>query len=251
VALQSNSLARERILVMGYWKVGKSKTWLDIVRWIIKTKSDAKVYVLDTDYAVDRMSEQIEGFEKVVEWIDVNDDWRTLVNGTQDFAKKVQPQDWMVVDMANGPWDYVQAYYTEQVFEKPIDQFFLDQKKAGGKGLAGAYGENWGIINKLYRGWIMPYLQAPCHKLVCVPADRIDRDNDGKELQDLFGRYGVKPVGQKALGHQFHSVLLLSKGGPGKYTISTVGDRGRDELKDEPISDFVMQYLVKIAGWTV
>jgi hypothetical protein len=91
-------------------------------------------------------------------------------------------------------------------------------------------------------------LGSPAHVLLTAEQDSIG-DRDDKKLQQLYGTYGVKPKGQKALGHTTHTVLWLKKNRTGEYALTTVKDRGRDDQEDMVIADFGKDYLMKVAGW--
>lgn len=73
--------------------------------------------------------------------------------------------------------------------------------------------------------------------------------NDDKEVKAAFGAYGVKPKGQKRLGHVPMTVLWLTKSRVGAWAMTTIKDRGRTEVEDEPLTNFAKDYLMEVAGW--
>ena len=69
-----------------------------------------------------------------------------------------------------------------------------------------------------------------------------------KEIKELFGPYGLKPAGQKALGYQPDTVLLLAHAREGYY-ITTIKDRGGRKYFDRArLHNLALQYG-KTAGW--
>ena len=43
--------------------------------------------------------------------------------------------------------------------------------------------------------------------------------------------------------------IITKKGRKGEYTLSTVKDRGRDDVEDAELNDFAKDYLQGVAGW--
>lgn len=253
--LHNDTRLKERVLVMGSWGTGKSATWCSIAKWLNQGKSENQVFVLDTDNAVDRMvwgepyEDTVIGYD-IAEWTDFRD--------SIDKARKAanpNMQDWLVIDMADKAWEYVQQFYIEQAFGKEADSFFLEWKKQdkSGSPLAGDYGTNWQVINQLYNAFMGKVIRFPGHVLACTPVDQLQQSKgeikESQETIKTYGRFGIKPKGQKALGHQFHTLLLCQQKSSKGWTYTTVKDRKRTELKGEDVSDFVTSYLVKVGGW--
>ncbi len=250
MALRTESNSRERILMMGSWGTGKSEAWCAIAKWLEQTKAEGKLYVLDTDNAVDRLIEGQSYENKVIPYDLL--EWQDYKAAIAEARDKGTRDDWLILDMADKPWEEVQNYYIEQAFDKDAAEFFLQWKTDNGKGspLAGEYGANWQVINKLYSSFIGKVARFPGHVLACTPVDQVNKEQEkNKEILDTYGRFGVKPRGQKALGHQFHTILLTLNKGKDQYAYTTVKDRKRAQLSNEPVVDFVTSYLVKVAGW--
>lgn len=244
MALHTDNRSRERILMLGSWGTGKSEAWCSIAKW-----TPGKIFVLDTDNAIDRLVEG-QAWEDKVHGYDLVS-WEDYTSSMEDAMKLATRDDWLVIDMVDKAWEEVQNYYIQQAFGKDAATFFLQWKTDAGKGspLAGEYGANWQVINKLYSGFIGKVARFPGHVLACTPVDSINRDQEkSKEVLDTYGRFGCKPRGQKALGHQFHTLLLAGHKG-NDYIYTTIKDRKRTELKGEVVTDFVTSYLVKVAGW--
>jgi len=223
------------------------------VQIILNTQTDSKIYALDTDYRAPQSLEHIDIWEKCVD-LRQPQEWDELQEDTDYILKTGGKDDWLVIDQADQPWGYVQAYYIEQIMGKKPHQFFFDFKKGGGRGnpMAGAYGENWNIINQMYRDWMVrQVLRFKGHVLAVAKSEPIG-EGDEALARKYFGPYGVKPRGQKDLGYQFDSILLTKFGRTGNdYQLTTVGDTNRAKLDEQPLNDFAVEYLVKIAGWKI
>jgi hypothetical protein len=245
--LRTESKRKERILVFGAPKSGKTRTWASIV----ESNSPTKVYAQDTDYRAPQSLEHIPGWEDFVVLTQPSS-WEELVEATDKALFAMEENDWLVFDMIGQAWSYVITYYIEQVMGKKPSQFFLDFKMGGGKGnpMAGAYGENWNIINSIYRDWIGKVLRCKGHVLAVCQSKKIDLEQDDTTTKKLFGPYGVKPDGQKDLGYQFDSVLLTGFGrSSSDYTITSVGDTNRVKVVEKPLHNFTIDYLVQQGGW--
>ena len=242
---------KERILIYGAPKSGKTYCWASITNQLLD--SGTTIHVIDSDFRATQSLEHVKNWESVINLYQPQN-WDELHTMTQAAIEVASPEDWIVFDRITHAWEYVTQYYIEQVMDKKPHQFFLDFKKGGGKGnpLAGAYGENWNIINSLYRDWVMKVIRVRCHVLAVASSKQVDVGNDDANVKKLFGPFGVKPEGQKDLGYQFDSVLLTGFGKTSNdYLLSTVGDTNREKVKDVTVNDFSLDYLVKLAGWKV
>jgi len=106
------------------------------------------------------------------------------------------------------------------------------------------------VINKLYSDWIIPIIyRIPCHVYAATLPEKMDRGEKDAEILTLFGDFGVRPAGQKKLGGQMHSILLMIPGAD-KWFVSTVKDRaGRTYFNKTPLISLYRQYLVAKANW--
>lgn len=256
MALHTTKNSAERILALGGFGTGKSHGWLSIARLSQATGSDAKFYVLDTDFAIERMLEEdFADLTNVVHWL--APEWEDC----EEFSRKIIPQirplqDWIVVDMMDITWDLIQAWYTQQIWQEDIGTFFLEARKQlkGEKGNLQPFSgwTDWQVINKVYQSWIARMLfKSRAHVYLTTKADPISVDRDSKEVVSMYGAFGVRPKGQKALGNQVHTILLFSLLRKNDWRITTVKDRGRDYFEGEALKDFAYQYLVQCAGWEV
>lgn len=262
---------RERILCMGITGSGKSYQWLKIAEILLPT--GAIFRVLDTDNAISYMLEtqfphllpENGGNVHVHSAVD----WPEYKAGVAWLkTEPIKDNDWVVVDMADEAWSTVQSYFVGEVFQEDIGDYFLEVRKQlqerGGKskvhkgeatslmpeGLSGWL--DWVVINKLYNDWIKPIIyQIPCHVYVTAKVDKLDRGSKDVEMMTLFGDLGIKPSGQKRLGHQMHAVFLLIPG-EDKWFITTAKDRaGRPYFKKTQLVSLYLQYLVAKAKWPI
>jgi hypothetical protein len=240
---------KERILTIGTFGTGKSRGWLKVAEWLQRTESPGMVYVLDTDSAATRMLAAPGEFGDLGN-VTVAEayEWGEYERTVDAWLPILRPHDWLVVDFASSAWDAVQDWYTETMYKQDIASFFLQaaMNQKAGNPLDGW--KDWSIINRVYRRWIDKIIhKVPCHVYMTSPVETL-RDTDSAENRAVFGRFGVRPRGQKHLAHQVHSVLLLQTTG-GQWFLNTIKDRGRPVHAGLELTDFAIDYLVNTGGW--
>jgi len=161
----------ERILLFGPAGSGKSTAAASIASMAAKTKSDARFHVIDTDLAWDRML--IEGYPELTNVeVYVALDWPEYREALSKIRSVVRPNDWVVVDLASNAWETVQAYFTEQVFDRDIGDYFLQVRKelkTGKKSLEAFSGwVDWSVINAMYKTWINDLLFKTRANVICT-----------------------------------------------------------------------------------
>jgi hypothetical protein len=259
---------RERILVLGVGGVGKSKLTLDIARkcphdtFYIWDNDFSTERLLSTDYTdiADRPPVDVEDDDLGVAWGNIivrtgdAEDWQELLDWLDLVKKYNSPDDWVTIDSASPTWPAVQGWFTEQVHGSDVADYFLEvrQAKKNAKEEKKTLGAldgwmDWPVINKQYNKFYRKLLNIGCHWVITAEQDKIS-DDDDKDVRGLFGAYGVKPKGQKSMGHKPSTVLLLTKSRGGNYAMTTIKDRGRPDREDEEWGDFVADYLVP-SGW--
>lgn len=279
--LRCTKPARERILLMGPHGSGKTRMWLTIAKKSEMLKSPGTFYVHDTDMAVRRMLSG-EGFESLLPrtqwmrfeaggmttkgtWVVDGDvienprmvvyepyEWEEYMTSMEDCNRQITNDDWLVVDLANPAWDAVHDYYVDLVFKKSTTEFYMAARDKRGGALDGD--KDWSNINRMYREWAKHLLRLRGHLLICTGVKNVQTEGgrvDPKDVRVTFGPHGVKPEGQKHLPHTVHTILLAKEFKPGDWQVTTVKDRERDKLTGETMNDFVMQYLVPVAGWSM
>lgn len=240
---------------MGESSAGKTYNWLKIARMAMKTKSPAKFYVLDTDFAVARMllDPEFADLDNLV--VAQIDDWQSLVGNLDSFRKRLKHEDWLIVDMISFAWEAAQSTYAEARFGTSLSDHMFSYATSGKSGSPFDGDTDWGTINSLYkRDFANKLLRLPGHVLATAPMKELRVKKDGsmqepKEVASVFGNFGYKPEGQKHLGHLFHTILSPSRSKKGEYRIETVKDRSREPLFGVECKDFSVTYLVKVAGW--
>lgn len=260
--------APERILAFGPAGTGKTTNWLNIAKFITLTNSDARVHVIDTDFAVDRM---MAGYPTVSIGIPADPnfanptatvqlyscfEWREYVAALNAIQRSAKPQDWVVVDFIGNAWSAVQEDFVMEVFHQDIGDYFLKVRKEldnGAKSLGALEGwVDWQVINPRYKQWANKLLfKGRYHVYATAKSDNLSSDKkptEDAQTRQLFARYQVKPVGQKELPYQFHTVLLTGRTDD-KRAITAVKDREREEVAGLVINNFTNDYLVNVAGW--
>ena len=261
--LSASNQRREKVLIVGDANSGKSSAWVSIAHWLAKTKSDAKVRVLDTDQAWEAMYDST--IEPVVEVVssdkDNAEEWPEIM---RSFKKRSQPDDWLVVDMIDQPWEAARQWFWKTKEGDSLAEVYLRQASGENVDIGGAYGRNWDVINKIYDDIVHPFFSAPCHKLACTPAQEIWTDKQGlapNKNDQEWVKFKYKPRGQNRLAHGFHTILLAQRipsGRDSEWVMTTMKERGpiglakREELRGENVTanmGFVGAYLTKVAGW--
>lgn len=244
---------RERIILMGGWGTGKSNAVVSVAEYLEKTGSDAIVYVIDTTFEADR---NFLGAPKNVIIVTVGD-WDEYMAAVKDIRLKSRPQDWLAIDRIDMVWDQAQAGYSEKAFGKAIDEWFVEYKAEGraGHAFSGEYGSNWVMIKRMHAAFITEMLRFKGNVVACSTIQNVTGPNrsgeggDSKETLAEYGKFGVRPGGEKNLGFLFHTILWLTEPKPGDWQFTTVRDRKREQMKGKKMGDFVVSYLVGVAGW--
>lgn len=249
---------RERILTYGGSGSGKSSAWLNVAKWLQQTGAPGKVRLLDTDFAWEAYRPTDGSLDERVVVQDAWD-WADFKPGMEKLtrAKDVTNDDWLVVDLIDKAWSKAQQGFFEYLTDRPFDEFMGEAVK-NNVNVGGEWGSNWGVINKMYGGFMDYVMRWRGHVLCCAPMtevrvpDRMGKGGDTQEIRDLFGRVGFKPQGQKDLPHMFHTVLFMQAAGTAakpEWRVQSIKDRERPLLKGDRVDQFVMTYLMKVAGW--
>lgn len=267
--------APERILCYGPAGAGKTTNFLNIALFAHRTKSDIRFHIMDSDFAMDRM---LTGYPSIPYgiWNDPNFpitpesriiiypvfQWREYTAALDLIQRTARPQDWVSMDFISNAWSAVQEHFVNEVFHQDIGEYFLQVRKTltdNAKSLGALEGwVDWQVINPLYRGWVNKLLFRGRYNVYCTAkADALSSDKKPTEdaaTRQMFLRFGVKPVGQKDLPFQFHTVLYATRTvTPGtneaQRTITAVKDRERPECEAVVVHNFTNEYLVNIAGW--
>jgi hypothetical protein len=247
----SHQITKERVLAYGPYGSGKSNGWASIRKWYEMTETPGHFHIISTEWEMAHRT--AEGYldgtpgNNFFSNATIHEAWdyETLVVENEKVRGVLGPDDWAVADSIGNYWLWTQDHYCQQNFGKDFKEFMAE----GGK----VREINWQVVNAMYRKLVLPLIvRNPAHFYACAQADPVQTEGswaDSKEVREMFGRFGAKPVGQKQLGYQFHTVLLMKPAGPGEWTFTTVDDPSREKVVSAPMMDFVMSYLCPIAGW--
>lgn len=246
---------RERLLTFGVAGVGKSNAILNLARYC----PESTFHVMDNDFSYDRLlATDYSDLANVYPFVpDLDEPWTSLLDWAKERKGEVAPDDWVVYDSLTPTWDWVQAWYTEGVFKQDMAEYFLEVRKMKTSGKEGGKDKNlgafegfmdWPVINKQYMKLYQTIVQMPCHVYGTAELANISEDKDA-EIKSMYGSYGVRPKGQKSMGHKFSTVLLLTKSRAEEYRITTIKDRGRREVENLRVEEFAFDYFAEIAGW--
>ncbi len=250
---------RERILGYGGSGAGKTKAWLDIAQAYEDADMEGDFYVLDTDYATERML--YEGYPELLESGRVHvtvpyDGWSDYKAFGKSLKKQMGDDDWAVIDLMDVAWDEAQEHYSLEVYGEDKGDYFVsrrkDMKKPEKENLFEGY-TDWNVIKPLYNSFSKAVIfEHRGHTFATAGAAAVSRGGgsfgDSKEIVNTFGHVGLKPTGNKRLMHPFHTAILFTQAKNG-WHITTAKDREREMLKNEFIDDFAYDYLRGVGGW--
>lgn len=188
----------------------------------------------------------------------------------EPFAK---PNDLVVIDSLTMVWDRLKNLFTELVHGDVMSAYFMQvrariQKRNDRATTKDEEQHNFNAfegwidyqpLNATYDDDIRQWLRFPkCHVWVTCESDTLsDRDTKDRQMVDLYGQHGVKPVGQKKSGFDTATIIYKRRTPRSEDRFaSTVKDKGRPEMDDLLIpgrpggqSTFDVEYLEKRAGW--
>jgi hypothetical protein len=222
------------------------------------------MYVIDTDYAVDRMlqSKSFGKLDNLEVWeVDSFDEYMEAI-------AEIRPQaargDWIICDLFSNAWEEAQNYFSQETYGKDMADYFLERKAAAAKaskskksdeGFEGA--SDWGVIKPLYKRFAeQVLLRNKAHVLITTGQKPLSRSGawaDKKEIIEVFDSIGFKPEGEKRTAHYPHTILHMRSKGEDEWAFTTVKDREREVVTNRDLSgkSFAKEYLLKIAGWKV
>lgn len=249
--LQSNGRP-ERLLLCGRDGTGKSKSYWDIAEWLNNTGSPAQMFVIDPDQKA-RFDPRyplpnVHIYDELEYWRDFKS------SAIKARAEGVKGRgDWLVVDMMEKVWSAAQAGYAEMAFGVDVDDFYVAWRKQdtdGGNPFNADWGKDWQAINRLYDMFVFQVTRFPGNVLMTTAVDTVTEKEKDREVIRRYSEFGVKPAGQKRLGHLPADLLLLQETNKG-WTMTQMRGTGREPFKNIPVTDFVTSYLVARAGWSL
>lgn len=243
-----NARTKERVLCIGSYGSGKSHSWATLRNWYALSNTPGHFHIVSTEHEMaDRTAEAYPNFDENATIYEVTD-YHSLMAASQKIAGIASTEDWLVIDSIGNPHEYARNVW----FQREMGMSYRDFVSSG-KRMKEVPPHGWSEMTGLYKDWINPYvIRFVGHKLACAQAVTVNTQGswaDSPAVQKMYGRVGVKPEGHKELGYAFHSVLFMSQRGTGDWRMTTVDDPSREHLVDEPVVDFVVSYLQRVAGW--
>ncbi len=244
---------RERILLMGAPGTGKTLQLVNIARFL-EEEHGLKLYCIDLEDKLGAMLANINDPPHNIETMVVFD-WDDEDEGGMKQAadwleQKVKPGGWVAVDRMDLAWSMVQRWFTEIKFDESMADKMAEVSKGmkkPSKFIPRFDSGSWQVINEQYE-WMMMRIMYKLRANVIITTG-IKSNEDGANPLDVYGSLGVLPRGQREIGHQPHSVFLLTQKAANRqlvWRISTGKDLpGRTWFDDERLTDFSVQYLEK------
>jgi len=246
---------RERALLMGPPGSGKSYQLVKVYLYLMRR--NIPTFVVDLEDKLGAMLASAgattpQNLYSVIEWDEIK-------GAVADIETKVKPGNWILFDRMDLTWPRVRNWYSLAKYEKELAEIKVEKAKKMTKAamFTPVFTQgDWEPINEQYDSFALKLLyKFRCHVLMTCGIRGVDEGSP----QDIFGHLGVVPRGQKELGHQPHSVFLLSQkksGGNITWHITTAKDDmpspnggGREYFDNEQLFDFSLQYFQAMAGW--
>lgn len=263
---------RERILIYGGAKAGKSFTYISLLNFARLTKTDSHFWIVDNDNASeaiglypggsygDLLGEQLDEdfddhitkltYERATIWIPER--FEVYHPIADEIRKKAGPQDWVVIDMLSNLWEIMPDWWIENVYgDNPWEYYAAvrkaieaEEEGAGERGFGGHSGIDWQYIGKEYRRWEKKLtLYAPCHVIAYSGETEIQahHDKSGEKRAQFAIAAGHSPRTEKGAVHRFHTIARAQKrvAPDGKTvkerTLTFVGDRDREDVLAEKL----------------
>lgn len=256
MALMSPHSFRERILTYGEEGTGKSKMMKDIMQGCV-----GKAWIVDTDRAWERMigTDDVGDYELVdvrsQAFLKEQHGIDAMVEVTEQFARAMDVDDWLVVDLISYAWNWAQQKWTDEVFEEGLDQFLLAHRRAqveagkkGGNALDSLH--DWPAIGRIHDRITDAVINAPGHVYMTSMAQPLfEKDKDNSQLMANFGHLGMKPMARPTVRHAGHTTLFMSRTMDGGFAWSTAKDRERQRMQRTTWENGAKDYLQAIGGW--
>lgn len=263
---------RERILIYGGAKVGKSFTYIGLMHLARLTRTKSHFWIVDNDNATEAIGlypggtygellgeqtgEEFESditkleYENATIWIPESfDPYNQIADEIRDGAKG---QDWIVVDMLSNLWEIMPDWWVGNVYGENPWEYYAAVRKAieaeeegsGERGFGGHSGVDWQYIGKVYRAWEKRLtLYAPCHVIAYSAETEIQahHDKSGERRAQYAITAAHAPKTEKGAVHRFHTIARMQKkvardGNTVKErTMTFVGDRDREGMLAEKL----------------
>lgn len=288
VTLRPPTRRRERILIYGTAKIGKSSCWADILDTAIHKGYDGRFFVIDNDNNWDPMSPDYDpelwdyrDLEDIKDGKPLGDQLVTVyvtktyehaVAAVAEVAKVGRRGDWAFLDMLEWSWEKAQDEWIAEVEGVDPQDYFMvmrkeikSRKKDGGgdsREFGGFDGKDWPWITRTYKRLETPITMDSSVNVVSVTGWSKLNTNTGAtpdQIAQVKHVGGAWPKGQKGIIHRHDTVLHMKKTSSGKRVLTMVGDRRREHLWEDRGSKaievveyprgFTKRYLKDVVGW--
>ena len=282
------SSRKERILIWGGTKVGKTFTIIGIMEFARLTRTDSHFWIIDNDNQMAASGLTPGGeFEHLCDMatIWVPEKWEEYGDITKQIKVEAKPEDWIHLDMLSNVYGQMPDWWIEMAYGESTHGYWATVrhdiiqtqreaeaagvKKGHEKQFGGAAGVDWQFIGKEYRQWERQLsIYSPCHVLAVSAEQEIDErwDTGGERRAAFAMTSGVQPKGEKDTAHRFHTAMRMQRrlGKDQKSvaarSLTVLGDRGRMKKWEElggrghtiQLGEgprLAWDYLVKVGGW--
>lgn len=254
---------REKILIYGGYKAGKSLTYVGLMAFAQLTKTPSHFFIIDNDNASEAIGlypggtygellgdtihqakdQSYSRYENATVWVPRSfDDYTKIVD---EIDEKAEPQDWIALDMASNVWGQMPDWWISKVYgDNPWDYYVRTRKavednEEGSKdrNFGGLSGGAWEYVGKSYRSWERRITtNGPCHILALASETEIQErfDKSGEQARKFATTSGFAPKVEKDMPHRVHTVMRMTKsmGRDGRTVIernlTLMGDRDRE-----------------------
>jgi len=251
VALSSPDISRERLGIYGQEGSGKSKAYWSIAKKMRQTQAPGKMYVADLDASWERMSIGYPGWEENMV-IGEPYAWTELIGTVERYSKLATRDCWLAIDNLGEGWTSAKGHVIEAAHGKNLSDWLTDELSGRKKD----YGKTPDAQNKTWRELSNLIVHWPGHVICTCPAKSVFKDDNAPSnaMANRYLQIGWQPDTQKTVGYLFHTVLYLADLGDLRsemWAMTTVKDRERKKVVNGKVSDFCMDYLVGVGGWTL
>ena len=239
----------ERVLLMGAPGTGKTYHIVKMVQYL--EEFGIKVHAIDLE---DKLEPMVTGLCESMpknlsiytafSWEELKTDDKSVLHQIESNAKQ---GEWIVVDRIDLSWPMVQRWFTQQKYNEELADRMMQKSKDMKKSsmFTPRFDQgSWQVINEQYESFMLAILYRLRCNLIMTTGIKGPEENSPI---DIYGRLGVLPRGQKEIGHQPHSVFLLTQERAGRdivWRITTGKDLPNREVFDhEDLFDFTLQYL--------
>jgi len=271
---------REKPLIYGGYKIGKSSLWLDVLNTFHQYgQTDVHFFIVDSDYGYEELVADEYPHLMDTEMVTLfnPETFEDFIDARIQIRAEEKRGDWVVVDLMKQPWEAAQEHYIQKVYgEDPWEYLIAMRKEVVAKGgkdprsYGGHDGMNWGFITRNYNQFDYPLtLKSKAHVFGVTEERKLDeaRGADPEKIKRFRIVGKMEPVGQKGIGHRFSTVMRMTQKASGQRQLTMVGDRGREKkiwpakmglddkgelnriLDIDASESFVQRYLVDVVGW--